>query len=162
MVVNIHARELPCPAEASGALLDGLASAQDRLWPRHRWPAMRFDSPLAIGARGGHGPIRYMVEAYEPGRFLRFRFQGPKGFVGWHGLEVEALPGGRSLMRHTLKAEMRGAARLSWPLAFRWLHDACVEDALDCAQRALTREPLPERPLGLWVRGLRALLRRPR
>ena len=40
----------------AGRLLDGLSAADDRLWPKDRWPAMRFDRPLKVGARGGHGP----------------------------------------------------------------------------------------------------------
>ena len=161
MVVNIHAREYPVGVEALGALLDGLSSAGDRLWPAHRWPAMRLDGPLLPGARGGHGPIRYTVEAFEPGRCVRFRFTGPKGLIGWHGFDVEPAGAGHSRLRHTVRAELRGAMRLSWPLAFRWLHDAAVEDALDCAARALGQD-LPPRPFSPAVRLLRRLKRRAR
>lgn len=159
MVVNIHTREFPVSVDQVGALIDGLSSPSDRLWPSHRWPAMRFDGPMKPGAKGGHGPIRYTVESHEPGRSVRFRFTGPEGLNGWHSLDVEPVGNGRSTLRHTLRAELQGATRLSWPLAFRWLHDALVEDALDCAARALG-ESLPDRPHSLPVRILRRLGRR--
>ncbi len=58
MVLNIHSRDLHTSRDAVGALLDSLASDQDLLWPGDRWPAMRFDRPLQVGAVGGYGPIR--------------------------------------------------------------------------------------------------------
>ncbi|UNO43730.1 DUF2867 domain-containing protein [Streptomyces sp. MST-110588] len=38
---------------------------------------MRFDRPLGVGAYGGHGPVRYRVSAYDPGRRIRFDFTSP-------------------------------------------------------------------------------------
>ncbi len=72
-VLGIHTRTLPVSGEEIGRLIDGLAGREDRLWPGDRWPPMRLDRPLEVGASGGHGPIRYTVEAYEPGRWVRFR-----------------------------------------------------------------------------------------
>lgn len=161
MIENIHAREYAVDAERLGRFLDALGSPADRLWPSHRWPAMRFDGPLRPGAQGGHGPIRYTVEALDPGRSVRFRFTGPAGLVGWHGFDVASAGAGRSTLRHTVRAELRGAMRLSWPLVFRWLHDAVAEDALDCVARALGQD-LPQRPHSLAVRLLRRLKRRSR
>lgn len=89
-VLNIHKRKLEADPTAVGALLDSLSSPEDRLWPRHAWPRMAFDRPLEVGARGGHGPIRYVVEAYTPGQSIRFRFIGPSGFDGFHGYEIES------------------------------------------------------------------------
>ena len=85
---NVHERSLAAGADRVGALLDTLSSSRDALWPRGAWPPMRFDGPLAEGANGGHGPIRYTVESYTPGRSVRFRFTGPRGFDGFHGFEV--------------------------------------------------------------------------
>lgn len=82
MVLNIHTRDLHTSRDAVGALLDSLASKQDLLWPHDRWPTMRLDRPLQIGAAGGHGPIRYRVEWYEPGRAVLFRFPGRSCFAG--------------------------------------------------------------------------------
>ena len=83
-VASVHERVVARPIDEVGGLLDSLATPRDRLWPRETWPAMRFDRPLAVGARGGHGPIRYEVIEYDPGVRVRFRFTGPSGFDGFH------------------------------------------------------------------------------
>jgi antitoxin (DNA-binding transcriptional repressor) of toxin-antitoxin stability system len=51
-VRNVHERVFPAPPAQVGALIDTLASADDRLWPGDRWPPMRFDRALSVGARG--------------------------------------------------------------------------------------------------------------
>lgn len=153
---NLHERRLPFPAERVGALIDTLATDNDQLWPGRVWPPMRFDSPLGIGTRGGHGPIRYAVEAYEPGRFARFRIDRPpclKGAVHW----FEVIPeNDGSILRHVLELDCSGRAWISWPLAWRPLHDACIEDALACAEDRLELSPT-RRPWSGWVRALRCL-----
>ena len=77
-VHNVHARELAAPAERVGPLIDGLGSADDRLWPTERWPTTPFvlEGPLAVGTRARQGAIRQVIEAYEPGRRLAFRRGG--------------------------------------------------------------------------------------
>jgi hypothetical protein len=50
---------------------------------------------------------------------------------------------------------LSGVALLSWPLMFRWLHDALIEDALDRAEATVTSRPLQERRWSLLVRFLR-------
>lgn len=156
---NVHERLTSLSPAAAGALLDSLSSPDDRLWPHERWPPMRFDRPLAAGARGGHGPIRYGVAAHEPGRRVELRFDPRTGLDGFHAFEVEPAPGGGTIVRHVLEARTRGQMRLLWPLAFRWLHDALVEDALDRAAAAGHGAAVTPRPLGPWVRLLRRLLR---
>ncbi|MGW6336370.1 SRPBCC family protein [Nocardia rhamnosiphila] len=152
-VVNIHLRHLPAPMSAVGALVDSLADEDDALWPVHRWPAMRLDRPLEAGAVGGHGPIRYTVEHYVPGHWVRFRFTGPRGFDGFHEFTVHPTADGTDLI-HLLAMNARGRARLTWPLAYRWLHDALLEDCLDRAEHALTGSVA--RP-ARWVRRVRFL-----
>lgn len=62
----------------------------------------------SVGARGGHGPSRYVVAAYVPGQSIRFRFTGPKGFDGYRGYEIaETLDA--LVLRHTLQMATRGA-----------------------------------------------------
>lgn len=133
-VVNVHERTLPAPAGRMAVLIDGLASTEDRLWPRDRWPAMKLDRPLGVGAVGGHGPIRYTVEGYEPGQRVRFRFDAPEGFAGGHRFELEAIGGDRSRLRHVIEMQVGGRAALAWALAIRPLHDALMEDAMDRAE----------------------------
>ncbi|WP_280399505.1 SRPBCC family protein [Nocardia carnea] len=135
--INIHRRHLPASASEVGALLDTLAGENDALWPTHRWPPMLFDRPLGEGAAGGHGPIRYAVEHYVPGRWVRFRFTGPRGFHGFHEFTVHPTSHGTELV-NLLVMDARGPARLTWPLVFRRLHDACLEDSLDRAEQTLT------------------------
>ena len=74
-VLNIHEREFEADPIQIGALIDTLASKEDRLWPKHVWPRMEFDRSLGVGAKGGHGPIRYFVEEYTPSKSIKFHFQ---------------------------------------------------------------------------------------
>ena len=158
-VLNVHERRFAASPADVGALIDGLGSPSDRLWPP-RWPRMRFDRPLASGASGGHGPIRYDIELYEPGKRIRFRLRAPRGFDGYHGFEVLADERGATLL-HTLEMNAHGLARITWPLIFAPLHDALVEDCLDAAAIALHEQP-QSRPWSWRVRFLRSLFRRNR
>src|SRR5690349_16450146 len=69
-------------------LLDRVASADDPIWPAPTWPPIRLDNGLRPGSRGGHGPIRYTVEEYDPGRLIRFRFDPVMRMRGHHELRV--------------------------------------------------------------------------
>jgi hypothetical protein len=160
-VRNVHQRFLAVPPERLAPLFDSLSSRNDRLWPLEQWPRMRLDRPLGVGASGGHGPIRYDVENYEPGKRVTFRFRGPRGFDGTHALLVEAAEGG-AVLRHVLEMEVHGPALLSWPLVFRPLHDALVEDALDKAEHALLGSVEHPARWSWRVRLLRSLLGRGR
>jgi hypothetical protein len=123
---------------------------------------------LAEGLRGGHGPIRYDLETYDPGRRVVFRFRAPRGFDGTHSLQILELSetggkGGagraRCLLRHEIVMRVWGPARVTWPLVIRPLHDALLEDALDKAERAYPCDSEPKRS-ARWsfrVRVLRAL-----
>lgn len=153
-VGNVHSRVFSADSlDRVGAVIDSLAGDDDRLWPRENWPAMRLDRPLAVGATGGHGPIHYHVSEYQPARRVRFAFRRPAGLVGYHEWEARAVPAGYEL-RHRLVANTVGWTRLSWPLMWRWLHDALVEDALDKAAANLgCREPRSS--WSMYVRMLR-------
>ena len=153
-VLNVHERVLESEPVQVGALLDSLSSREDRLWPKHIWPRMEVDRPLGVGAMGGHGPIRYFVEGYTPGRSIRFRFTGPKGFDGFHGYEIISTSKDSTVLRHTLKMNTQGLAILSWPLVYRPMHDALLEDSLATAQVSLGVDPQIE-VWSLWVKVLR-------
>lgn len=158
-VHNVHERLLPAKESEVGALIDTLACGEDdRLWPGAAWSPMEFDRPLGPGAVGGHGPVRYTVTGHVPGHWIRFEFTGPRGFHGFHELAV--LPAGpdHTRLHHLLGMTPRGLARLTWPLLWRPLHDALIEDGLDRAELACTgtvRRPAHWSP---YVRLLRTLL----
>jgi hypothetical protein len=159
-VRNVHERRFRA-TDPVGGLIDSLASPADALWPIESWPRIVFDRPLQIGAVGGHGPIRYVVEAYQPGKSVRFRFTGPKGFNGSHGYEVAAIGPETIVLRHVLEMTTSGLAILSWPLMYRPLHDALIEDSLATAQASLGYPPTVQ-PWSAWVKFLRWLVSRGR
>ena len=111
-----------------------------------------------MGARGGHGPIRYRVELYEPSRQVRFRFERPRGFDGIHEFRVVADGDSPAQLVHRLEARMSGAARLSWPLVFGPLHNALIEDALDNAERQVTGQLRRPARWSIYVSALRRVL----
>ena len=155
---NVHSRVIAAPTSAVGVLLDSLAGPDDKLWPKESWPAMRFDKPLQVGARGGHGPIRYVVESYTPGEAVVFRFLGPRGFNGKHGFTVSSNDGG-TVVTHSLTMNTTGVGLLSWPLVFRPLHDALLEDALTKAENSIVGRGKSQK-WSWYVRCLRFLFRR--
>lgn len=157
MVLNVHEREIAASADEVGLLIDSLASVNDRLWPWHAWPAMRFDGPLREGAVGGHGPVRYFVSRYEPGRRVQFQFTGPAGFNGYHSYIVIDRTEDSTLLRHELAMTLSGWALLTWPLVFRPLHDALIEESLDRAESECGSPPTFAHRRSLWTKTLRAL-----
>ena len=136
-VTNIHSRSYPVTNTKIGELLDSLASKEDRLWPKRMWPAMKFDRPLSVGAIGGHKPIQYFVEKHDAGKLVQFCFTAPRGFKGVHRLEVLVKGTKETELRHTIEMNTEGTALLSWPILFRPLHNALVEDALTLAEENL-------------------------
>lgn len=159
MITNIHARTLPISVEAAGSLIDSLASRNDKLWPKTMWPPMRFDRPLGLDAVGGHGPIRYFVSSYEPGRSICFTFTAPKGFVGTHRYKLESLSSNSCRLTHLLLMNTTGLATLTWPLVFRPLHDALIEDSLTLAEEFAEVPNPPRSNWSPWVKCLRLLLK---
>jgi len=139
-------------------LIDALGGDDDRLWPHGTWPALRLDRPLRPGAAGGHGPIRYHVVAHVPGRWVRFRFTAPRGFDGFHEYTVHEAADGGTELHHLLSMTVHGAARVTWPLLWRPLHDALIEDSLDRAERAVTGAVRSPARWSRYVRLLRAAL----
>lgn len=158
-ITNIHQRQYQHPQATLAAILDTLASPNDRLWPWETWPPMRLNHGLAVGSQGGHGPIGYSVVAYQPGQSLVFSFTKPETFQGTHRFEILVLDEGRTLLRHTIAMTVNWQGLLLWGIAIRWLHDALLEDALDKVHNQLEPQPVASRH-GPWVRFLRRVLRR--
>ncbi|MFB6864061.1 SRPBCC family protein [Streptomyces virginiae] len=164
-VFNVHERLLTAGQGEVGALIDTLSGGEDDLlWPGRLWEAMEFDRPLAVGAVGGHGPVRYTVAAYVPGTWVRFAFTGPRGFHGFHEFTVLPVDAERTLLRHTLAMNVSGVSRITWPLAYRAGHDAVLEDCLDRAELACTGTIAHRArwsPYVRFLRGLERLVTRP-
>lgn len=138
MIRNVHERVINAPLKSLGILLDALGQKDDRLWPSRYWPPMVLDRPLAPGADGGHGPIRYYASEYEPGRRVRFTFHPRTGIIGAHELSLDALDEERTRIRHVLIGRTSGAMRVMFPVMVEPLHDAVVEDLFDNAERETT------------------------
>lgn len=151
MVRNVHQRLIPVAAQRLASLVDRPEDA----WPAPQWPALVLDRPVSVGARGGHGPIRYHVTAHEPGRRVAFTFDPGMGLVGTHTFTVEPAGPEAALVRHVLEGEVAGFARLRWSLVVRWLHDAVLEDLFDRAEAAVGTGPARPARWSPWVRVLR-------
>jgi len=130
-VLNIHKRILNSPKPSVAELLATLSTENDRIWPNENWPAMKFTGGIQEGAKGGHGPIRYIVEKYNPNEIIQFRFLGPNGFNGIHKFEIGELTNGQTEIKHTIDMKTKGRGTLIWIFAIRALHNALIEDGFD-------------------------------
>jgi hypothetical protein len=157
MVRNVHERVVSAPIERVGPLLDRLGGAHDVLWPTPAWEPMVLDGPVAVGASGGHGSIRYHVTGHEPGRKIEFAFSPGQGLDGGHTIIAEPVGPDRTLLRHVAEGRLSGLMLLAWPLGIRWAHDAVLEELLDNAERAVGSEPARPARRSAWVRLLRGL-----
>lgn len=158
MIRNVHERTISAPVDDVGRLIDGLSGPGDVLWPSPPWPPLRFDRPLGLDATGGHGPMRYRVTAYVPGRRVVCTFEPGRRLDGTHTLVAEAAGPDRTVVRHVLSARLRGVGLVGWPLLFRSLHDALVEDLLDRAESTLGVGPARRHRCSPWVRLVRRVL----
>ncbi len=156
---NVHERRLNAPPAGAGTILDTLSSKDDVLWPNDRWPPMKFDSSLRVGAKGGHGPIRYAVTAYVPGRIAEFQFDGTGLTARWDGRHLfEVIPRkSHVILRHTIDAAGDPKTWLVWFFMIRPMHNALMEDALDRAQSALGAPVKKQARWGPWVRLMRRM-----
>lgn len=135
--VNVHQRLLHASPERVAQLIASLGSPDDKLWPHTGFPRMVLDRPLAVGATGGHGPIRYTCDAYEPGSYVRFRF---KHIDGWHRFEILDATEQHCVLEHRMDIDAHGKMLLNWVFVIRPLHDACLEDMLSQAETSLGHE----------------------
>jgi hypothetical protein len=153
-----HARTIDATQEEVGRLVAALGGERDVLWPNDLWPGteLEFDRPLGPGARGGHGAVRYTVEAYEPDRFVVFRFEPGSGLDGFHRFDIEPLACGRTRLRHTLGTRLEGAVRLTRPLLER-MHDTLIRQTLDNAQLVAGGQVYRPTRMALWMRAMNAV-----
>lgn len=153
-VLNIHIRILNQSKSRVSELLGTLSTENDQIWPKEKWPEMKFKEGMQIGAIGGHGPIRYAVEKYDLNSVIQFRFLKPLGFNGIHKFEIRELTKQQTEIKHTIAMETNGMGTLKWVLAIRPLHDALIEDGFDSLENKLTGS---HKATGwnIWVRFVR-------
>ena len=157
-VVNIHKRIINQPKFEVAALLETLSTKHDKVWPNKYWPAMRFKDGLKVGAKGGHGIIKYSVEKYVLGEFIVFEFLKPKGFNGIHKFEIEEIDANTTEVKHSIIMKTEGLATLQWVFVIRWLHDALIENAFDTIENnSLEVEKFTK--WNAWVRIWRYILK---
>jgi hypothetical protein len=157
-ITNTHQRIIHQPTSAVAELFNTLTSKNDLMLTTDKWPAMKLDNGLMVGSKGGHGPIRYTVEAYSPGEFIQFRFSKPRGFHGFHRFDIVAIDKQTTEIRHVIDMNTSGLALLTWPLVIRWLHNALIEDAFDKTENHFLSQKKTT-PWNAWVKFLRWLLK---
>lgn len=141
---NLHERELAVPADRVGFWLDRLGSEEDRLWPAPHWQPMIMDRPIQVGARGGHGNIRYNVSAHEPGRRVEFTFEPGRGLEGVHAFSVSELGPDRCMIKYEANAVVSASGavpswlgKIIWSLLVLPVHNAVIEDIFDRTELAV-------------------------
>ncbi|WP_298512123.1 hypothetical protein [uncultured Kordia sp.] len=157
-VINIHTRTIKVSKDKLLPLFATLSEKDDRIWPKEKWPSMRFKKGLVKNAEGGHGPVRYKVLEHDANGHVVFEFQKPTGFIGTHSFEITALDTNSTEIKHMISMKTKGFATLLWIFAIRWLHDALLEDAFDKVENYVTHSNKTT-TWNLWVKILRKLLK---
>lgn len=156
-VLNVHKRTLNQSSSKIAELLETLATENDMIIAKDKWPRMKLDNGLRVGSKGGHGPIRYSVQEYIVGKSIQFKFSVPKGFGGFHKFEIADLGNNKAEIQHTIDMRTSGIDTIKWLIAIRWLHDAYIEDAFDKLENHFSEEKKSS-VWNLWVKFLRWLL----
>ena len=157
-IFNLHKRIIQAHHEEIGDLMESLGSSNDQIWPINKWPRMKLSKGLEVGSEGGHGPIRYTVSKYEPGKSVEFTFTRPRGFIGVHRFEILKSDTFHTLIQHEIKMSTSWIAYLKWILAIKWLHDALIENAFDRIDSRFLNEEVFTK-WNIWVRILRFVLK---
>lgn len=153
-VLNIHKRIIHRPKNEVAELLRSLSTENDKIWPKEKWPAMKFKEGIKVGAKGGHGPIRYSVEKYNPNEIIQFRFSKPNGFNGIHKFEIKEMTKEKTEIKHTIDMNTVGKGTLTWVSGIRSLHNALIEDGFDKLENNFS-ENQKSTEWNFWVKFLR-------
>lgn len=157
-VINIHKRRINQPKSVIEGLFQTLATDNDMMLANDKWPRMRLDKGLKVGSKGGHGPIRYTVEAYQIDDMIQFSFTRPEGFNGFHRFDIVEIDSKNTEIKHIIDMNTSFMATLKWSLAIRWLHDAFIEDAFDKVENHFLNEKKHTK-WNIWVKFLRSVLK---
>ncbi len=158
-VINIHKRIIDQPHAEIAALFSTLATKNDMMLATHKWPPMILDKGLQVGSKGGHGPIRYFVTEFQPGRRITFQFD-MAGFNGFHRFDITPLDEHQTELTHLIDMETSGLATIKWAIGIRWLHDALIEDAMDRIENHFS-DHKKRTEWNIWVRFLRKVMQKP-
>lgn len=153
-VLNVHKRIINKPKKEVSEILKTLATENDKIWPKEKWPPMKFKTGIKIGAKGGHGPIRYSVEKYNPNEIIQFRFSKPNGFNGIHKFEINELSNEKTEIKHTIDMNTVGKGTLIWIFGIHSLHNALIEDGFDKIENYFL-EDQKSTEWNFWVKFLR-------
>ena len=134
-----------------------LSTENDLIWPKENWPEMKFKDGIQVGAKGGHGPILYTVEKYDPNEIIQFRFSKPIGFNGIHKFEIKELSDKQTELKHTIDMNTEGKATLKWLFVIRSLHNALLEDGFDKLENIFSNEKRHSE-WNIWVKMIRKQL----
>ncbi|HPL63925.1 MAG TPA: hypothetical protein PK587_09185 [Syntrophales bacterium] len=163
-IFNRHDRIIPADQDTVGGVLDSLSGPEDALWAREVWPPMVLKPELKVGATGGHGPVKYRVSEYVPGRRAAFQFEKSgllAGVDGRHYFEVVPRRG-HVIIRHVLEGDCGLDTWLKWALVVRPLHNTVIEDAFDKVESRFSGKAARRSGHGPWVRFLRWVIARQR
>ncbi len=155
-LVNTHTRLTLGPMARAGELLERIAEPGIGPWPSDRWPPLRLDHGLDVGSRGGHGAIRYHVEAHTLGRSVTFRFEPTMPLRGTHTFSIDPED---ALVRWTHVLDVETLTPFIRFVVLP-LHDAVLEDLLDAAQAHLAGVATVRRRLPWRVTLLRKIAAR--
>ncbi len=153
-VLNIHKRIINQPKSKVSELIKTLSTENDKIWPKGKWPAMKFEGGIKVGAKGGHGPIRYTVEKYDPNDTIQFRFSKPTGLNGIHKFEITEMADNQTEVKHTIDMNTEGTGTWLWIFGIRSLHDALIEDGFDRFENNFADE-VKSTEWSWWVKFLR-------
>lgn len=154
-VINIHKRLINQPQSEVAKLFETLATAEDRIWPKANWPAMKLDNGLNPGSRGGHGRIRYTIKEQNEGHCIVFKFTKPVGFDGIHKLSLQVASKNKTEVIHEIRMNTTTIrATLLWTVMIRWLHDALIEEAFNNIEQYFSQNKKRPR-YSIWVYVLR-------
>lgn len=156
-IVNIHKRIIDQPKAEIVKLFNTLATENDMMLATDKWSPMKLDKGVKVGSKGGHGPIKYFVTAYQPEKSITFQFD-LTGFNGFHRFDITELENKKTELSHIIDMTTTGSATLKWALAIRWLHDAYIEDAFDKVENRFSKDKKRSK-WNLWVKTLRIIMK---
>lgn len=157
-VINLHTRTINQPKHKVEELFRTLSSKNDMMLATDKWSPMILDNGLNVGSKGGHGPIKYKVQDYNPDNYIQFQFTEPKGFNGLHKFEITELDTNVTELKHSIDMNTTGSATLKWVFVISWLHDAYIEDAFDKVENHFANDK-KNCKWTIWVKILRRMLK---